>query len=263
MESRNGENTYSVRDVEQFLNNIKENYDSRISVSEEMIGNLKRQNQELQSLLKKHIENEQQLSMALRNAEQKSHSVEASLKNMYELKTRQMALIYKRIEKNLSDLQRKYQNFIPQEEISNLTSDFRLVLTITAEGANTQNNYYNQTSTEQYDDFAFSKDVGYKMQHNHKSVMGKSIDEKLNEGFSTSRSDIPNQSTAEQFLSGEVDSSTRLNGLGKNRMNNIIPRHLNVTPKKSDGFSLEEALIPNQSLEEIMLAFDIDIDDKK
>lgn len=262
MESRKGENTYSVRDVEQFLNNIKENYDSRISVSEEMIGNLKRQNQELQSLLKKHIENEQQLSLALRNAEQKSHSVEASLKNMYELKTKQMALIYKRLEKNLADLQRRYQNFIPQEEISDLTSDFRLAFTITTEPTNNQSNYYNQIETEQSDELAYNRDIGYKTQHGHKSVMGKSIDNRLNESFSATKSDNLNQSTAEQFLSGEVDSNTRLNGLGKNRMNNIIPRHINVTPKQSDGFSLEEALIPSQSLEEIMLAFDIEIDDK-
>lgn len=260
MEDRSGDKTYSVRDVEQFLNNIRQNYETRMQINEDTILNLKSQNHELQNILKKHMENEQQLSMALRNAEQKFRNVETSLRNMYDLKTKQLSIIYSKLEKNLGDLRRRYG--IPEEEITRLTADVRLTLSL-AEAQSNSNNYVERQpqNAEPTVEVVISNDIGYRVSHNnHKSVINKSIEDRLFENFSADNSS--SESTAEQFLSEKIDSASSLKCLGKNRMNNIIPRHLSVEPKKTDGFSLEEALVPSQSLEEIMLAFDIDFDDK-
>lgn len=260
------ERTYSVGDVELILEDARQGYEQKIEAKDELITNLKAQNQEMQNIIARHIETEQQLSNSLQGAEQKLHSMEASIKNVYELKTRQMMLLYKKLEKNLNELQMRYQNYISVEEINHLTSDFQIALTLTLEDKGSYDGVKPQTVfSEPQTDFATyqterNENSNYKhIAHTHKSLMGKSLEDKLCDNLKLNHSDEgQTQSTAEQFLSTPLDGNIMLKSMGKNRMNNIIPRGVKPVQAQNDGFSLAEALVPNESLEEIMLAFDIE-----
>ena len=249
---------YSIKEVDQFIARFNAEHELELKRQSNIISVLKKENDEMKALLTKHIQNEQRLSDALRSAEQKSQNVAVSVQNVYELKTKQMQLLYRKWEKVLDSLQERYSNCISSEEINDITYDFHhaLSLTIDENSDQDEDKVYAQQILTRMTGRSSKQGHNYRAVSVRKHVMGKNFETVSTSTKISTQVNAP--SSAEKFLNGEgVDLPASMGMLSKSSLN-IISNQENKNEKSKSGFSLEEALVPTDSLEEIMKSFDVD-----
>ena len=169
----------------------------------------------------------------------------------------------------MNELRSKFAGLLPGDEIDNLVGDFQYALTVTL------NSQLNEKGERVY-----SKSVLERMQHRTSSVSpnGKidpSITLKENEikvyynsegnriqSITRQKNNDEEITLAEKYLNGENVEMPKSYG-------EIDPKTLNVPPaeftnallESNGGFNLQEALHPQESLKEILRAFDLETAD--
>ena len=259
---------YAPRDVDDFLKRIKHEYNEKIRRQNEQMFKMNQEMNDLRYSIEVYKEKERKISKALVKAVQKADEITASARNVYDLEIKRVQLLYKKWENVLNELRSKFAGLLPGDEIDNLVGDFQYALTVTL------NSQLNEKGERVY-----SKSVLERMQHRSPSVNanGKfdpSITLKENEikvyydsegkriqSITRQKSNDEEITLAEKFLNGEAVEMPKSYGeIGPNVLN-IPPVEFAAALKESEnGFSLSDALNPQESLKEILRAFDLEME---
>ena len=259
---------YSPIEVDEYLARIKLENETRIRKQNERIETMKRRNHELETKIEFYKRREAQISKALVTAVQKSSDIEQSARAVYDLEVKRVQLLYRKWEMLLDELKEKYSNIFTPKELNAIIGDFENALTITlkSQKATTDNGtVYSQSvlkrmqgvTPSQLNSGKFDPSINIK-----ESEVKIQYDEEGNrlESVRHSAVNISGMSMADRFLSGEtVDMPECMGDIGKEFC--FPPREFAeaINDVSESGFSLKEALMPKQSLEEIMKSFDMDI----
>jgi len=191
----------------------------KISELEESINNLN-------SVINGYKEKEESISSAIVFAVERSNQLEASRKKLYQLDIQRSRLLYMRMEQVLNELYSRYPELKKDSKIQDMSEKFKQAV-------------YSQSDLNTNDSFADSSKVKQdpirKLLNN---IINYIDDEK--EVKTIRRADkpfnIPNPSVYDKTASAQsVYAST----------------------PSSTGFDINEALHPNESLDEILKAFDL------
>lgn len=263
---------YSPNEVDEYLTRIKLENETRMRKQNERIESMKRKNHELETKIEFYKRREAQISKALVTAVQKSSDIEQSARAVYDLEIKRVQLLYRKWEMLLDELKEKYSKVFTPKELNEVIGDFENALLITL---NSQKAVQNKGTV--YAQSVLHKMQGRTINVNSKGKLDPSInikeseikiqyDEEGNrlESIRQSTVNIGGMSMADRFLSGEtVDMPQCMGDIGKEFC--FPPREFAeaINEVSESGFSLKEALMPKQSLEEIMKSFDMDIMDNE
>jgi len=259
---------YSPAEVDDYLVRIKLENETRVRKQNERIENMKRKNHELETKIEFYKRREAQISKALVTAVQKSSEIEQSARAVYDLEVKRVQLLYKKWEMLLVELKEKYGNLFSAKELNAIVGDFENALSITLQAHKS----VDSSKTN------YTQSVLERMQHrvpnvNNRGKLDPSIslketevkvqyDEEGNrlEMIKQSAVQINNVSMADRFLSGEnIEMPQCMGDKGKDLY--FPPREFAeaINTVSESGFDLKEALMPKQSLEEIMKSFELEI----
>lgn len=188
------------------------------------------------------------------NRQEKAQKIIESTQNLKELEQKRLDLLYKKWE----DLLAVVKTNVSKQELDKMSDyifDFDHALRLVVEGSN----------GDQNKDKTYAKSVLNRMSNSNNSNKivkqyvarsqikqhGKFEEHILEEELTVSQI----ESQAEKFLNGKNVSIPKILGVGKEVLS-IPPKH--KEEKKKEGFSLEEALTPKESLSEIMAVFNLD-----
>lgn len=253
---------YSQLEVDSFIERMKNDYESRLAEQKDRIFYLKDQLEKLTN------SSDSDLMTSLLSAVEKAKLIENSSKNIYELETKKLNLLYAKMENLLKD-ENASNNKNIKMELLNTIQDCRRSL---------QNNIEMQSKNMKESSSGDPvRRLLSKMMNAKKIVVDENdIELKEPEPVKVTRKDT--QETAirpveskkevkretpefEKFLSSDTPSSN-----GTNFESILFAPNSDLSPNES-GFDLKEAVNPKEDLDEIMKAFDfyndIKSDDKK
>lgn len=235
------------------------------------------------SSLNKVLQEKNKLNLGLANALKKEKEIEASAKNLYDLKIKKILILYKNLEKSFNNLFTLYPQI---EELDDIKKSFDQFHYVVETSFTTKNSAHNINSTVNTENdtirLLLSKMSTYsKMppisQTNNQSVSIKRKDSvALKKKTSTQKFDSKPKTTqtilkkynfvnddkfdspADRFLeSGETENNAYTKILNSKHPDDLYP-----TPNES-GFDLKEAVNPKDDLDAIMSSFDFFNEDKK
>lgn len=246
------QNGYSINEVDGYLNLIQKETDEQIKKLNQKIVELKQENIDLQQMLAKQKSLDAKITRELEYAEEKAQKIIDSAKTVYELEIRRMQLLYRKWDDVLHKLNTELVKYVPEGQVENVTGDFNKALSMTLETS------FSMQSEEGklYAKSVLTRMGGGKKIHKSSEIIKKnSPNKKL--VITTETTTVTQESSAERFLNGEgVDIPASMGKLGKDVFH--IPPANAYQKEKEKGFSLEEALVPTESLEEIMKSFSIE-----
>ncbi len=265
---RRESNGYSTREVDDFLQKMRREYSEKLRRQNEKMISMTQEMNDLKYSLEIYKEKEKRVSKALIRAVQKAEEITASSRVVYDLEIKRVQLLYKKWENVLQELRSKFAGIVPGDELDNLVGDFQYALTVTL----------NSTLNEK-GERVYSKSVLERMQHKAPVSNGKidpSITLKENEvkvyydsegnrleSITRQRENDSEVTLAQKYLNGEDVEMPKSYG-------QVLPYDLSMPPieftqalqQQKDGFNLNEALHPQESLKEILKAFDIEYDEE-
>ena len=258
---------YSPIEVDEYLTRIKLENETRMRKQNERIESMKRKNHELETKIEFYKRREAQISKALVTAVQKSSDIEQSARAVYDLEVKRVQLLYRKWEMLLDELKEKYSNVFTPKELNAVIGDFEQALSSTLKSQKSID------GSATYGQSVLQRMQGRTVNVNGKGKLDPTIDIKESEvkvqydeegnrleSIRQSTISIGGMSMADRFLSGEsVDMPQCMGDIGKEFR--FPPREFAnaISEVSESGFSLKEALMPKQSLEEIMKSFDMDI----
>ena len=243
-------------EAEQALKDLKSEYEQKIRQQNDLLKATKvkfdaeigeKDNKIL--ILQKKVSNLQDIIVDYMNREEKTNNIIISAQNLQELESKRMQLLYKKWEVVLSALEKVIGRVMTRSELEQITRDFQQSLKIIVEGSNSQLGHK-----------IYDKDVDKKdnKRVTKKYVARTSVKRKENmvvNVFEEKMTISQNESEAEKFLNGQKVKIPKVLGVGREVLA-IPPKH--KQEEKKEGFSLEEALTPKESLSEIMSVFNLD-----
>lgn len=196
------------------------------------ISELEETNANLNSVIKGYKEKEESISSAIVFAVERSNQLEASRKKLYQLDIQRSRLLYMRMEQVLNELYSRYPELKKDSKIQDMSEKFKQAV-------------YSQSDINTNDSFSdpnkVKQDPIRKLLNN---IINYIDDEK--EVKTIRRADKPfNIPTPSMYDKGASAQSVYAS-----------------TPS-STGFDINEALHPNESLDEILKAFDLGDNQKK
>ena len=260
---------YAPREVDDFLERMRNEYNEKIRKQNEQMFKMNQEMNDLRYSIEVYKEKERKISKALVKAVQKADEITASARNVYDLEIKRVQLLYKKWENVLNELRSKFAGLLPGEEIDNLVGDFQYALTVTL------NSQLNEKGERVY-----SKSVLEKMQHRTPSITqdGKidpAVTLKENEikvyydsegrriqSITRQKHNDEEITLAEKFLNGEdVEMPKSYGEIGPNVLEVPPAEFTRALNESKDGFNIQEALHPQESLREILRAFDLDTEE--
>ncbi len=256
---------YSQLEVDSFIERMKNDYESRLAEQKDRIFYLKDQLEKLTN------SSDSDLMTSLLSAVEKAKLIENSSKNIYELETKKLNLLYAKMENLLKD-ENASNNQNLKIELLNTIQDCRRSLQNNIE---MQSKNMKESSSGDPVRRLLSKMMNAKkifvddsdVDANDLAERGKSA--KREKGIletpvklAEPRREIKRETPEfEKFLSSDASSSN-----GTNFENILFAPNSDLSPNES-GFDLKEAVNPKEDLDEIMKAFDfyndIKSEDKK
>lgn len=252
-----------------------ENYNNLNDLNTLKIENEKLKNDErylktqIQSLTLSRTENErkilalenklsalQDLLIDYTNRQEKAQNIINSTQNLKELEKQRLKLLYKKWEDLFEDIKSRKNKVISVDEFFQMSKDFRHALKLISNGE--------EESEEENKSYA--KSVLSKM-NNEQNPKGAMTKKYVARAMTKKSGDLTasifeeelvvsqTESEAEKFLNGKASHMPKSMGVGKEVFS--IPQKEQPKEKKQ-GFSLEEALTPKESLSEIMSVFNLD-----
>lgn len=258
---------YSPMEVDEYLARIKLENETRMRKQNERIEGMKRKNHELETKIEFYKRREAQISKALVTAVQKSSDIEESARAVYDLEVKRVQLLYKKWEIVLTELKEKYGSMLSAKQLDAIVGDFENALSVTLQSQKNvdKNTTYTQSVLERMqhrvpirdkygnmDPSITLKETEVKVQYDEEGNRLESVRQMNVSGAGVSMAD--------RFLSGEdVDMPECMGDISKEL--HFPPREFAeaMNTVSESGFSLKEALMPKQSLEEIMKSFDLDM----
>ena len=209
------------------LNQLKQdNAKLRLKISE-----LEELNASLNSIIDGYKAKEESISSAIVFAVERSNQLEASRKKLYQLDIQRSRLLYMRMEQVLNELYSKYPELKKDSKIQDMSEKFKQAV-------------YNQSEFGMSDNF-----------NNQSQVKEDPIRKLLN--------NIIN------YIDDEKEVKTIRRADKVNIPNPLVydkvssPNLAYASTPSTSGFDINEALHPNESLDEILKAFDLGDDKKK
>lgn len=209
------------------LNQLKEeNAKLKLRISE-----LEETNASLNSVIDGYKAKEESISSAIVFAVERSNQLEASRKKLYQLDIQRSRLLYMRMEQVLNELYSRYPELKKDSKIQDMSEKFKQAV-------------YNQSELGVSDSF-----------NNQSKVKEDPIRKLLN--------NIIN------YIDDEKEVKTIRRADKVNIPNPLVydrpatPNFAYATSPSTSGFDINEALHPNESLDEILKAFDLGDDKKK
>ena len=196
-------------------------------------------------VLQKKVSNLQDIIVDYMNREEKTNNIIISAQNLQELESKRMQLLYKKWEVVLSALENVVGRVMTRSELEQITRDFQQALKIVVEGSNSQ---LNNKIYDKKDNKRVTKKYVARTSVKRKENMVVNV-------FEEKMTISQNESEAEKFLNGQKVKIPKVLGVGREVLA-IPPKH--KQEEKKEGFSLEEALTPKESLSEIMSVFNLD-----
>ena len=245
---------YSQLEVDSYIERLKNDYESRLSEQKDRIFYLKDQVEKLTS------SSDNELMTSLLSAVEKAKLIENSSKNIYELETKKLNLLYTKMENLLKD-ENVYNDRSIKKELLLLIQDCRNSLQYNIEK---QSKNIKESSKGDPVKRLLSKMMGV-------NKFSLDVDDEKNENLEKSskaekepvkvvqikrqETKRPESKEFNKFLS----SNDSLNG---SNFEHIMFTNNDFSPDET-GFDLKEAVNPKEDLEEIMKAFDFYNDAKK
>lgn len=228
---------------EAFKENEVLNLKNKLVEKDQKIEDLEKQLNAVQDVLINYI-----------NRQEKTQDFMKSTQNLKELETQRLKLLYKKWE-DLSDILKQSSY---NQTLCELVKDFDYALKIVVDG--TLNSSLNDKS---YAKSVLSKMSGEISHKDNPIVTKKYVARSYNKHHKNMTAQIfeeelvinQTESDAEKFLNGTQTYIPKSLGVGK-EMLSIPPKE--QQKQKKEGFSLEEALTPKESLKEIMAVFKLD-----
>ena len=264
---RRESNGYSTREVDDFLQKMRREYSEKLRRQNEKMQYMTQEMNDLKYSLEIYKEKEKRVSKALIKAVQKADEITNSSRTVYDLEIKRVQLLYKKWENVLQELRAKFAGLLPGEELENLVGDFQYALTVTL----------NSTLNEK-GERVYSKSVLERMQHRPPVINGKmdpSITLKENEvkvyydsegnrleSITRQKENDVEVTLAQKYLQGEDVQMPKSYGEVVSYDLQIPPIEFTQALQSSNGFDLNEALHPQESLKEILKAFNIQYDDE-
>ncbi len=247
------QNGYSVREVDRTLSRLRREYQSKLEQKESKISSLEQKIKNLQDIVMDYVQREE-----------KTQKVLDSSNNLRVLETQRLQLLYKKWQKTLEQLRGKVVPILSQEELVNLTQDFQYALQVVVDSSKLE-----ISDTKSYAKSVLSRMSGiFPMKvESEKEVKAKEVGSsfakkeknKTEKNVEVREEKKKDPSSAEKFLNGEGIEMPKSMGIGK-EMFSIPPKEFtdNLPTERAEGFSLEEALVPTESLSEIMSVFNLE-----
>lgn len=279
---------YSQLEVDSYIERLKNDYESRLSEQKDRIFYLKDQLDKLSN------SSDNQLVTSLVSAVEKAKLIENSSKNIYELETKKLNLLYTKMENLLKD-ENIYNDRSVKQELLLLIQDCRKSLqnNLSIQAQNLKESTFGdpvkRLLSKMIDFNKVSKDAKEKTQSNHnQNKTSKSVSESTPKREVSSRQatsptpkvvHIKRQDNKETNKVGEFDKflseDSDINGANfanimfsnkkqkKSNSNYVLGGSIGDYAPNESGFDLKEAVNPKEDLDEIMKAFDFYNDDKK
>lgn len=227
---------YSQLEVDSYIDRLVYDYESRLAEQKDRIFYLKDQLEKISS------NKDNELMTSLVSAVERARLIENSSKNIYELETKKLNLLYTKMENLLKD-ENIYNEKSVKKELLALIQDCRCSL---------ENNVQKQK------------------QNLMESTAGDPVKRLLTKmiGFNKILNDREEAKPSEQREEAkivEVKPPRKLDSIFElNKLVEDMPKKPQVKPvEEESGFDLREALNPKEDLEEIMKAFDFYNDARK
>lgn len=182
--------------------------------------------------IKQKLHEKDKLNLGLANALEKSKEIEASAKNLFELKLQKISYVYKNLEKTLQNLFRSYPQIAELSDIKTALDDFATVVI----------------------NSVVKKDYAKKTINEAVNTENDTIRLLLNKmsAYSQPPTQQPQQESHKVSIKRVPPTKPQHDINRKQTLNNLYP-----TPNES-GFDLKEAINPKDDLYEIMKAFNLD-----
>lgn len=238
LEDLRNEYEQKVRQQNDFLKATKVKFDAEIGEKDARI-----------ELLQKKVASLQDIVVDYMNREEKTNNIIISTQNLQELESKRMQLLYKKWKDVYNSLENLVGKTMYKSELDAIVKDFQSSFKMIVEGSNSQLNSKMHSSKQD------NKNTG---KVTKKYVAKSSVKKRDNltvNVFEERMTVSQSESEAEKFLNGQKVAIPKVLGVGKEVLT-IPPKH--KQEEKKEGFSLEEALTPKESLSEIMSVFNLD-----
>lgn len=259
-------NGYSTREVDEYLQRIKQENETREARAREQAAKMAKMDKEIRN----YRSQKEMLNRALKITSE----IEKSARRVYDLEVQKVQLLYKKWESMLSDLRARFGGVIPTSELDNLMGDFKYDMTITLQSKKTPDGGR-----------TYSQSVLEKMQHSNGSL---DEEEQPETGFKLSdftleydkdgnqvggnythydgyQAESQDELTpAQRFISGEsVELPASYGAMIGNEF--ILPpkEFTNALEDSKKGFNIKDALSPKDSLESILRVLNIEGDESQ
>lgn len=279
---------YSQLEVDSYIERLKNDYESRLAEQKDRIFYLKDQLDKITS------SSDNELVTSLVSAVEKAKLIENSSKNIYELETKKLNLLYTKMENLLKD-ENIYNDRSVKQELLLLIQDCRKSL---QNNISIQDQNLRESTLGDPVKRLLSKMIDFNKLSTENTIQPQTLPQEAREpqivSESATKREVPRQPVStpkvvnikrqdlkEQKTAGDFDKflSEDSNINGANFENIMFTGNSNnkkqtsstyvlggniadYTPNES-GFDLKEAVNPKEDLDEIMKAFDFYNDDKK
>ncbi len=258
-------NGYSPREVDEYLQRIKKENESRA-----------REQAERMAKMDKEIKNYRSQKEMLNRALKITSEIEKSARKVYDLEVQKVQLLYRKWESMVSNLKSRFGAAIPISEMDNIMDDFKYDMTITLESKKTPTGgrTYSQSILEKMqhtpnhvdddDGGELETETGYKLSGItfEYDADGNPIGGNFSQvdGYNADSSD--ELSPAQRFISGENIELPASYGAVVDNEYIVPPKEFKDALNESKkGFNIKQALAPRESLESILRALNIDGDE--
>lgn len=242
---------YSQLEVDSYIERLVYDYESRLAEQKDRIFYLKDQLEKITS------NKDNELMTSLVSAVERARLIENSSKNIYELETKKLNLLYTKMENLLKD-ENIYNDRSVKKELLSLIQDCRSSLELNVKQ---QKQNIMENSTGDPVKRLLTKMIGLNKipSENTPRTENNAMPREVREVPQTKETVQPKR---QQPLTHEkLDSLFELNKLVENLQNKEQPKKQVV--EEESGFDLKEALNPKEDLDEIMKAFDFYNDAKR
>lgn len=245
---------YSQLEVDSYIERLKYDYEARLAEQKDRIFYLKDQLEKVTNT------SGNKLVTSLVSAVERAQLIENSSKNIYELETKKLSLLYNKMEKLLRDENIQNDRSIKRELLS-LIQDCRLSL---QNNLAEQDRCFKESSSGDPVKRLLSKMIGINKMANEAPAVVSPMPVEQKSDFKVvqvKRQDTPTLPRREKSELQEFLSTN--NAQNSNNFENIMfMGKKETTTLEESGFDLKEAVNPKDDLEEIMRAFDF-FNDKK
>ncbi len=260
-------NGYSTHDVDNFLQKMRREYSEKLRRQNEKMLTMTQEMNDLKYSLEIYKEKEKRVSKALIKAVQKADEITNSSRTVYDLEIKRVQLLYQKWENVLEELRSKFAGILPGDELENVVGDFQYALTVTL------NSTLNDKGERIY-----SKSVLERMQHKSPTIINGKFDPTITlkenevkvyydsegnrlESITRQRDNDAEVTLAQKYLDGEDVEMPKSYGeaLPCDIANLGAPAaSFAETLRAEKGVDIDSVLHPQDSLKEILKAFNIE-----